>query len=132
LCYDKEAEEKGLVYVAPKDHRISKKDSRTYNQLLEVFHQYTNLTQMAYCNYPFNTQNQVISTVALKDACYSRTISLFSCIAISIGIHNYGRVQFMSRLFRELGIEMTTKLMQFLARKEKRKQYKKNMMRGWI
>jgi len=38
----------------------------------------------------------------------------------------------MSRLFRELGIEMTTKLMQFLARKEKRKQYKKNMMRGWI
>jgi hypothetical protein len=31
LCYDKEAEEKGLVYVAPKDHRISKKDSRTYN-----------------------------------------------------------------------------------------------------
>jgi hypothetical protein len=31
----------------------------------------------------------------------------------------------MSRLFRELGIEMTTKLMQFLARKEKRKQYKK-------
>jgi hypothetical protein len=56
LHYDKEVEEKGLVYVAPKDHIISKEDSRTYNQLLEVFHQYANLTQMAYCNHPFDTQ----------------------------------------------------------------------------
>jgi len=56
---------------------------------------------MAYCSHPFKTQtdellNQVISTVAPKKFCYSGTISLFSRIAIVIGIHSYGHVSFMS------------------------------------
>jgi hypothetical protein len=71
-----------------------------------------------------------MSTIAPKNVCYSGTISLFSCIAIVVGIHNYGHVSFFSRLFGELGIKMTMILIEFLRRKEKRKVYKKNTIKG--
>jgi len=135
LCYEKAAEKKELVYVPPRDHRIQKEDSKTYDQLLSIFHQYANVTQMEYCNHPYDTQtnealNQVIATVAPKNVCYSGSISLMSRIAIVIGIHNYGHSNFFDRIFRQLGIMMTTTLERFLNQKEYRKEYKKNMMNG--
>jgi hypothetical protein len=87
LCYDKEAQQKYLVYVPPKEHRITKEDSKTYNQLLDAFNQYANLTQMTYCNHPFDTQtnkslNQVIPplhpkmSAILAPSAFSTTLPL--------------------------------------------------------
>jgi hypothetical protein len=130
LCYEKVAEKKELVYMPPRDNRIQKEDSKTYGQLLSIFHQYANVTQMEYFNHPYDTQtnealNQVIATVAPKNVCYSGSISLMSHIAIVIGIHNYGHSYFFDCIFRQLGIMMTTMLARFLNQKETRKDYKK-------
>jgi hypothetical protein len=48
---------------------------------------------MEYCNHPFDTQtnealNQAIMMVAPKNVCFSSTGSLFSWVAMVIGIHN--------------------------------------------
>jgi hypothetical protein len=71
----------------------------TYLQLQKIFEQYANVQQMNYCNHPFDTQtnealNQAIATVAPKNECYSSTGSLFSRVAIVIGVHNLGNDSF--------------------------------------
>jgi hypothetical protein len=87
---------------------------------------------MACCNHPFDTQtnealNQAIANVAPKSVCYSSTISLYSRIALIIGVHNLGHVVFYTQLFDELGIDPGDELMNFLQLKEKNKERKKKL-----
>ncbi len=131
-CYDKKAQRCNITYTPPGDHRINKDhDPRSYEQLKKIFDQYANIKQMAYCNHPFDTQTnealtQAIANVAPKSVCYSSTISLYSRIALIIGVHNLGRVVFSTQLFDELGVDPGDELMNFLQLKEKNKERKKN------
>ena len=85
---------------------------------------------MSYCNHPYDTQtnealNQVIATVTPKSVCYSGSISLFSRIALVIGIHNMGYYNFFTELFQRVGVGMTAILAKFLHAKNERKDRKK-------
>jgi len=91
---------------------------------------------MAYCNHPYDTQtneslNNAIATVAPKMTCYSGTVSLFSRIALVMGIHNLGYVTYFSKLFHELEMEMTSSLMKFLSNRESTKECKRRYQR-WL
>jgi len=82
------------VCNAPREHWIDKiNDPVTYLQIQKNFNQYACIEQMEYCNHPFDTQtnealNQAIMMVAPKNVCFSSTGSLFSWVAMVIGIHN--------------------------------------------
>jgi hypothetical protein len=126
-CYDIKAKEEGKVYNAPKEHRIDKvKDLVTYTQIKKIFDQYACLEQMEYCNHPFDTQtneslNQAIATVAPKHTCYSGSCSLQSRISIVIGVHNFSNLDFFSKLFDVMGIEMTECLVLYLKQRDGKK-----------
>jgi hypothetical protein len=134
-CYDIKAKEESKVYNAPKEHRIDKvKDLVTYTQIKKIFDQYACVKQMEYCNHPFDTQtneslNQVIVTVAPKHTCYSGSVSLQSRISILIGVHNYGNLDFFSKLSHVMGIEMTECLVLYQkqrdGKKERRREYQR-------
>jgi hypothetical protein len=84
-------------------------DPVTYLQLRKFFDQYACIKQMAYCNHPFDTQtneplNQVIATVAPKNVCYSGSGSLYSRIAMVIGIHNLGNELFFKQVLDQLAV----------------------------
>jgi hypothetical protein len=107
----------------PKDQGISKDDTTSYQQLKKIF-------EMAYCNRLFDTQtneslNTAIATVAPKHTCYSGMISLFGHITVIIGMHNLGYVTYFHLLFRELGMELTRILFDFLKDKEERKEFRR-------
>jgi len=103
-CYNKKALLENKTYLAPADHRIDKvKDAMAYAQLKKNFDQYANVTQMGYCNHPFDTQtngalNQSIANSAPKSVCYSSMTSLNTRVALVMGIHNLGRLPFFSHL----------------------------------
>jgi len=83
-------------------------DPTTYLQLF-FFDQYAYVEQMAYCNHPFDMQtneslNQAIATLAPKNVCYSSSGSLYSQVALVIGIHNLGYDFFKKRLLEELSV----------------------------
>jgi hypothetical protein len=106
------------------------KDPHTYQQLLENFYIYANVDQMAYCIHPFDTQtnetlNKAITNVAPKSISYSSAFSLFSRIALVIGIHKLGHLVFFHELFDRLGITMGETLLKFLQNKQKTKETKK-------
>ena len=133
-CYDKKAAMLGKEVNQPKDHRIDKKDEKTYLQLKEVFDQYANITMMAQCNHPYDTQtnealNNAVANVAPKTVYYSGTISLSSRICLIIGIHNMGHVPFMTSLFDRIGVQMTPILKKYLLQKSGRKEYKQKYIR---
>ena len=133
-CYDAKAKALGKQYKAPPEHCIKKDDTVTYQQLKKIFDQYANLEQMGYCNHPYDTQtneslNQAIATLAPKNTCYSGTISLYSRIALVIGIHNLGHVKHFNVLFETLGMAMTHNLMVHLDGKQRKKQKKQEYQR---
>jgi hypothetical protein len=73
------------------------------------FDQYACIKQMACCNHPFDTQtneplNQAIATVAPKNVCYSGSGSLYSRIAMVIGIHNLGNELFFKQVLQQLSV----------------------------
>jgi hypothetical protein len=113
------------------DHRICpESDEKTYNQLKEIFGQYASVGQMSYCNHPFDTQtneaiNQAIANVAPKSVCYSGTVSLMSRVALVVGVHNMGHIDFFRSLFNHLGIPIAVELFKYLERKGKRKEWKR-------
>jgi hypothetical protein len=81
---------------------------------------------MEYCNHPFDTQtneslNQAIATVAPKHTCYSGSCSLQSRISIVIGVHNFSNLDFFSKLFDVMGIEMTECLVLYLKQRDGKK-----------
>jgi len=129
-CYNKQATESGKLYNAPKEHRIDKEnDPVTYLQLQKIFEQYANVQQMNYCNHPFDTQtnealNQAIATVAPKNVCYSSSGSLFSRVAIVIGVHNLGNDSFFQRLLQELSV-FPDGLSEYLRLRDKKKESKR-------
>jgi len=130
-CYDKKAASLGKSLNPPKDHRINKKDEKTYLQLKQVFDQYANPSMMAQCNHPFSTQtnealNNAVANVAPKTVCYSGTISLTCRIALVVGIHNMGHVHYLQSLFDVIGCTMTPILETFFIKKTIRKEYKQN------
>jgi hypothetical protein len=126
-CYGKKAIEENLPYYPPSDHRLNKvKYPETYNQLETIFSQYASVEMMQYCNHPHDTQtnealNQAIAVVAPKSVCYSGTVSLYSRIALVIGIHNMGYYYFFHALFTEIGVSIAT----FLKTKKKQKKKRK-------
>jgi hypothetical protein len=84
---------------------------------------------MQYCNHPHDTQtnealNQAIAKVAPKSVCYSGTVSLYSRVALVIGIHNMGYYYFFHALFTEIGVSMTMGLAAFLKTKQNKKEKK--------
>jgi hypothetical protein len=134
-CYDLKAKEKNKAFNPPKEHRINKDDDpNTYLQLKKNFNHYASVEQMAYCNHPIDMQtneslNNSIATVAPKTTCYSGTISLFSQIAIVIGLHNYGYVTYFEQFFSNLGMTMSTRLLKFLQGREDKKEFKRRYQR---
>jgi len=80
-CYDKKSLLNNKTYLVPADHRIDKvKDASAYGQFKKIFDHYMNVTQMGFCNYPFDTQtnealNQAITNSAPKSVCYSSSTS---------------------------------------------------------
>jgi hypothetical protein len=69
-------------------------DQDTYLQLKAIFDHYTSVEQMGYCNHLFDTQtnaslNESIANVTPKNVCYSNSISLFTHVALVIGLHNF-------------------------------------------
>jgi hypothetical protein len=131
-CYNKRATAENKTYLAPRDHRINKtKETPAYEQLKKIFDQYANISQMAYCNHPFDTQtnealNQAIANVAPKSVCYSSTVSLNARIALVIGIHNMGHLPFFTTYMRAVGVDMGRILTDFLRKKQDRKEQKRN------
>jgi hypothetical protein len=110
------------------------KDSLAYDRLKQVFDNYANVTQMGYCNHPFDTQtnkvlNQAIANMAPKSVSYSSTSSLNGRIALVIGVHNKGHLHFMTSYFAALGVDVGKSLRNFLVTKQKRKEWKKNYKR---
>lgn len=84
---------------------------------------------MNYCNHPFDTQtnealNQAIATVAPKNVCYSSSGSLFSRVAIVIGVHNLGNDSFFQRLLQELSV-FPDGLSEYLRLRDKKKESKR-------
>ena len=80
---------------------------------------------MSYCNHPFDTQtneviNQAIANVAPKSVCYSGTVSLMSRVALVVGMHNMGHVEFFTLLFNQLGIPIGVELCKYLGKKKVR------------
>jgi hypothetical protein len=81
---------------------------------------------MAYCNHPYKTQtnesiNEAIATVALQNVCYSNSISLYSRVALDIGIHNLGYVQFFQDLFITLSMSWGN-ISKYLHRRDEKKE----------
>jgi hypothetical protein len=117
--------------MAPNDHRLDKmKHATACEQLKKIFDQYAIVTQMRYCNHPFDMQtneamNQAIAMLAPKSICYSSTMSLHSRIALVIGIHNLGHLPFFTAYFDSIGVEIGQMLTSFLHRKQKKRKYKK-------
>ncbi len=110
--HDKKAALLGKSFKPPKDHCIDKKDEKTYLQLKQVFDQYGSPSMMAQCNHPYSTQtnealNNAVANVAPKTVCYSRTLSLNYRIALVIGIHNMGHVEYLRALFNVNGVTIT-------------------------
>jgi hypothetical protein len=131
-CYDSKAIKLNKEYKPPADHWIQKSDTNTYSQLKNIFNQYANVTQMAYCNHCFNTQtnealNQAIATVAPKTTCYSGSISLYSRIGLVIGRHNLGWKGLFKKLCAHHNMTMTPILSRYLDRKD----YVKNRKRKY-
>jgi hypothetical protein len=126
-CYDKKAMQENLPYYPPSDHRLDKvKYPDTYKQLETIFSKYASVEMMQYCNHPHDTQtnealNQAIAKVAPKSVCYSGTVSLYSRVALVIGIHNMGYYYFFHALFTEIGVSIAT----FLKTKKKQKKKRK-------
>lgn len=111
-CYDKKAALLGKCFKPPKDHRINKKDAKIYLQLKQVFDQYGSPSMMAHCYHPYSTQtnealNNAVANVAPKTVCYSGTLSLNCRIALVIGIHNMGHVEYLRALFNVNGVTIT-------------------------
>jgi len=131
FCYDKKAQKLNVPYTPPVDHRICpESDGKTYNQLKEIFGQYASVEQMSYCNHPYDTQtneviNQAIANVAPKSVCYSGTVSLMSRVALVVGMHTMGHIDFFRSLFNHLGIPIAVELFKYLERKGKRKEWKR-------
>jgi hypothetical protein len=129
-CYDVKAKKLDKVYNPPPEHRIDKAaDERSYLQLKSIFDQYASVQQMTYCNHPFDTQtneslNKAIATVAPKDTCYSNTISLYSRVALVIGIHNLGYESFFRNLFQELKMPFRDILL-YLQKRDEMKKYRR-------
>jgi len=136
-CCDKKSIEQNLPYNPPADHPLDKvKHPETYQQLKEHFDTYASMEMMQCCNHPHDTQtnealNQAIANVAPKSVCYSGTISLNSCIAIVIGIHNLGLHAFFEVLFKKVGICMTKVLSLYFDKKQHRKETKQ-IYKRWI
>jgi hypothetical protein len=130
-CYDKKAIEENLPFHPPSNHRLNKqKYPETYQQLKDIFNQYTSVEMMQYCNHPHDMQtnealNQAIANIAPKSVCYSVLISLYSRIAYVIGIHSMGHYHYFAALFTKLGLAMTSSLAKFLTKKQDRKVSKK-------
>jgi hypothetical protein len=72
-CYNKKAEVENKTYSAPTDHRVNKfEDAAAYDQLRKIFNQYASITQMGYCNHPFDTQtNEALN----QESCCWRILS---------------------------------------------------------
>jgi hypothetical protein len=88
------------------------------------------MEQIAYCKHPFDMQtnkslNEAIATVAPKNFCNSNSISLYSRLALVIGIHNLGYKQFFRDLFHELNMAWSNKS-QYLQRREEKKERQRN------
>jgi hypothetical protein len=127
-CYNLKAQGKNEVYNPPAEHRINREnDGDTYLQFKKIFDQYAAIQQMEYCNHCFDTQtneslNEAIATVAPKNVCYSNIISLYSRIALVIGIHNLGYQQIFSQLFGELLMSLNNLSCYLKARDNKKEQ----------
>ena len=126
-CYDRRAEVLNKTYNAPQEHRIDKStDEQSYLQLKKIFDQYASLEQMAYCNHPYDMQtnesiNEAIAIVAPQNVCYSNSISLYSRVALVIGIHNLGYVQFFQDLFITLSMSWGN-ISKYLHRRDEKKE----------
>jgi hypothetical protein len=63
--------------------------------------------------------NNTISWLAPKNKVYCGSGSLTNCIGIAVGINQLGMVEYFNRLFKSLGITMTTNVKHFLHVREK-------------
>jgi hypothetical protein len=122
-CYDKRALLDNKTYLAPADHRIDKvKDAIAYGQLKKIFDQYTNVTQLGYCNLPFDTQtnealNQAKANPTPNSVCYSSLSSLNTRVALVIGTHYMDHLPFFTTYFESLGLDVGPSLPRFLEQK---------------
>ena len=80
--------------------------------------------------HPYDTQlneslNQKVSKYAPKTKCFSTSMALTYRISIAIGVHNLGHLRFWEEVFSDLGIDMSINLRNYLFRKDKAKENKK-------
>jgi hypothetical protein len=85
---------------------------------------------MGYCNHLFDTQtneslNESIANIAPKNVCYSNSISLFSRVALVIGVHNLGYHNLFHGVFDELEMSWSN-ISQYLKRKDEKKENRRS------
>jgi hypothetical protein len=107
-CYDLKAREKiKFMFHQQNIELTSTQITRATFSIKKKNDQYASVEMMVYCNHFFDTQtneslSESIANVALKNICYSNSVTLFSRIALVIGSHNLGYSKFFHVAFEEL------------------------------
>ena len=89
---------------------------------------------MKMCHHPWDTQlneslNQSISSYAPKNRNYSKSKSLENRVALVVGIHNLGPVDFFSKMFVAMGMQIGVKLSHWLHARQLGFEYQRKYQR---
>lgn len=104
----------------------NKADAGLYPVLKEIVDRFTTLERLKEVDHGMDTNinesfNNTASWIAPKNKVYCGSGSLHTRLSVAIGIISLGLVQYFSRLFSELKIEMTPNVLHFLKVKERQR-----------
>jgi hypothetical protein len=113
-------------------YRCKQRHAKLYEQLKEVFDEFTTEERLLECLHWYDTQvnegmNNAIAGKAPKHKTYGTTMSLHNRVSIAIGLQVWGETKFWGRVFETLGISTTSGTEKFWAKKdtarERRRKY---------
>jgi hypothetical protein len=114
----------GIPFLSKKEHK------QAYEGLLIILNKHIKPKALEQLQHNYNSQkneamNSSIAKLAPKDLTFSQTRSLQYRVAIAISIDSIGWIRFIGRLLTSLNpnVVLSSVLMKFLAKKQKRKEY---------
>ena len=115
-------------------YRCKQRHAKMYNALVEIFDAYTNDESLREIHHTFNTNinealNKSVTSVAPKDRCYGRTISMTYRLYVIICVHSRGYLWTVQMLYNRLGISASKHTLEYFKQLDRRKDYQKEYQR---
>lgn len=109
-----------------KYYRDMKEDAKLYCKLQELLSRYFTMKALRECAHGYDTQvnesiNNSVAWLAPKNKMYCASHSLHNRIAVAIGVTSVGLLPYHVRLFKKLGITMTSETLHFLTVKDRKR-----------